>query len=125
MLGLSLQLLLCQNTLSFKLFNTWPLPLGGVFLQKGLQRLFCPSICRSYCHFSLRLLFNTAGIFLGCHTLHKLVSVHVVLRLTMFKRRVSNHAMWNCRVFLELVDHFTLMVLTLHRHPVTTLHHLH
>src|SRR5699024_5697752 len=121
MLGLSLHLLLCQNTLSFKLFNTWLLTLGGVFLQKVLQRLFCPSICRSCCHFSLRLIFNPGAIFNSCHMLHELLSGHLVLSLTMDKRGVCNPAMWNRRVFRGLVDHFTLTAFTLHRHLVPSL----
>src|SRR5699024_1704713 len=82
-MGLSLHLLLCQNTLSFKLFNTWLLTLDGVFLQKVLQRLFCPSICRSCCHFSLRLIFIACVIMYNCHMLPRPFSCHVVHRQTM------------------------------------------
>src|SRR5690625_4656913 len=125
MLGLSLHDLLSCKPLSFKLFTTWPLVTVEIFTQSILQRPFCPSICRSCCHFSLRLSFNTGGIFSGGHMLHELFWPHVIFRLTMYKRRISNHSMLNSRTSRRIVNCFYLPALASHGHPVTSLHLLH
>src|SRR5699024_4483262 len=109
----------------FKLFNAESLMLGGMFVQKVLQRPICPSVCRPCFLLSLRLIFYTGGIFYICRLLHKLFSGQIILWLTMYIRGISNHSMLNCQASRGFVGHLALTLLTSHRHPVPSLHLLH